>query len=456
MSEIGIIVFIGIVVVVALVLFWIKLNKTSPNKGSENIDELKQQVTQLSSEKSMAEGKIGMLEEQVGTYSSSLKEKESVLLEFSRKLATAETENKNLLEDLTKKQNEIVETEEKLKTAFKNLANEILEEKTQKFTEQNRTKLEEILKPLGEKIRDFEKKVEETYDKESKQRFSLEKEIRSLAEMNKQISEDAKNLTVALKMDPKKQGNWGELVLDRVLESSGLVKGQEYLREYSTRSEEGDKYRPDVIINLPDNKHIIIDSKVSLTSYSEYVNTDNPEEKEKFLKLHLVSIRNHIKFLGEKGYQTLDAFDTPDYVLLFMPIESAFSLALQNDPELFTFAWDKNVVIVSPTTLLATLRTVSSIWKHEKQTQNAIEIARQGGLLYDKFVSFLTDLEKIGSQLDTVKRSYDEAHKKLSSGSGNLIGKVEKLKELGARSSKTIPRNLLNKADEEETKESEE
>jgi DNA recombination protein RmuC len=227
------------------------------------------------------------------------------------------------------------------------------------------------------------------------------------------------------------------------------VKGQEYFREFSTRSEDGDKYRPDVIINLPDNKHIIIDSKVSLTNYSDYVNTDVPEEKEKSLKLHLFSIRNHIKFLGEKGYQTLDAFDTPDYVLLFMPIESAFSLALQNDPELFSFAWDKNVVIVSPTTLLATLRTVASIWKHEKQTQNAIEIAKQGGLLYDKFVSFLADLEKIGSQLDTVKRSYDEAHKKLSSGSGNLVGKVEKLKELGARASKNISRNLLDKAEEE-------
>jgi DNA recombination protein RmuC len=240
-------------------------------------------------------------------------------------------------------------------------------------------------------------------------------------------------------------------VLDKVLESSGLVKGQEYIREFSTRSDEGDKYRPDVIINLPDNKHIIIDSKVSLNAYTEFVNTEDTVEKDKFLKLHLLSIHNHVKLLGEKGYQMLDAFDTPDYVLLFMPIESAFSLALQNDSELFNYAWDRNVVIVSPTTLLATLRTIASIWKHEKQTQNAIEIARQGGLLYDKFVSFLVDLERIGSQLDTVKKSYDEAHKKLSSGSGNIIGKVEKLKELGARTAKSLPRNLLDKSEEIET-----
>jgi DNA recombination protein RmuC len=442
-------IILGIIVIAALILFWLKLNKTSGEPTGE-LDEVRQQAATLNAEKVAGESKIQMLGEQARYSLQIIKEKEETILRLSSRIAGLETENKRLLEDLKAKQSDIEASEEKLRTAFKNLANEILEEKTQKFTEQNRTKLEEILKPLGEKIREFEKKVEETYDKESKQRFSLEKEIKILAEMNRQISEDAKNLTHALRLDPKKQGNWGELVLDKVLESSGLVKGQEYVREFSTRSDEGDKYRPDVIINLPDNKHIIIDSKVSLNAYSEFVNTENTEDKEKFLKLHLISIRNHVKLLGEKGYQMLDAFDTPDYVLLFMPIESAFSLALQNDAELFNFAWDRNVVIVSPTTLLATLRTIASIWKHEKQTQNAIEIAKQGGLLYDKFVSFLADLEKVGSQLDTVKKSYDEAHKKLSSGSGNLIGKVEKLKELGARAAKSLPKNLLDKAEEDE------
>jgi DNA recombination protein RmuC len=449
MTEV-IVIILGVAVILALILFWLKLNKTSGKPGFEELEEAKQRAANFSAEKLAAEGKIQMMEEQARSSSQMLKEKEETIVVLNRQVAGLDTENKRLIEDLQTKQADIVASEEKLRIAFKNLANEILEEKTQKFTEQNKTKLEEILKPLGEKIREFEKKVDETYDKESKQRFSLEKEIRMLAEMNQQISEDAKNLTNALRLDPKKQGNWGELVLDKVLESSGLVKGQEYVREFSTRSDEGDKYRPDVIINLPDNKHIIIDSKVSLNAYSEFVNNEDAAEKDKFLKLHLLSIRSHIKLLGEKGYQMLDAFDTPDYVLLFMPIESAFSLALQNDADLFSFAWDRNVVIVSPTTLLATLRTIASIWKHEKQTQNAIEIARQGGLLYDKFVSFLADLEKVGNQLETVKKSYDEAHKKLSSGSGNLIGKVEKLKELGARTAKSLPKNLLDKAEDNE------
>lgn len=443
-------IILGVAVIVALILFWLKLNQASGKPGNEELEEIKQQAATLYAEKLAGESKIQMLGEQARYSLQIIKEKEENIVGLNRQVAGLGTENKRLIEDLQSKQAAIEASEEKLRIAFKNLANEILEEKTQKFTEQNRIKLEEILKPLGEKIREFEKKVDETYDKESKQRFSLEKEIRMLADMNQQISEDAKNLTHALRLDPKKQGNWGELVLDKVLESSGLVKGQEYFREVSTRSDEGDKYRPDVIINLPDNKHIIIDSKVSLNAYTDFVNNDDAAEKDKFLKLHLLSIRNHIKLLGEKGYQMLDAFDTPDYVLLFMPIESAFSLALQNDADLFSFAWDRNVVIVSPTTLLATLRTIASIWKHEKQTQNAIEIARQGGLLYDKFVSFLADLEKVGNQLDTVKKSYDEAHKKLSSGSGNLIGKVEKLKELGARAAKSLPRTLLDKAGEDE------
>ncbi|MCX6245455.1 MAG: DNA recombination protein RmuC [Bacteroidetes bacterium] len=450
MAEIILIIIIGAVLSIGLVMTFLRVSRIQGNKGNVEAEELKKQVDALNAEKSSAGTKINLLGEQVRNLTASLEEKEKTIIGLNREVSQLNEKNKGLEEKYQTKLTEITQAEEKLQVAFKNLANEILEEKTKKFTEQNRSKLEEILKPLGDKIKEFEKKVDETYDKESKQRFSLEKEIKTLADMNRQISEDAQNLTHALRLDPKKQGNWGELVLDKVLESSGLTKGVEYIREFSTRSDEGDKYRPDVIINLPDNKHIIIDSKVSLNSYSEFVNTDDAAEKEKFLKLHLLSIRNHIRMLGEKGYQMLDAFDTPDYVLLFMPIESAFSLALQNDAELFSFAWDKNVVIVSPTTLLATLRTIASIWKHEKQTQNAIEIAKQGGLLYDKFVSFLADLEKVGSQLDTVKKSYDEAHKKLSSGSGNLIGKVEKLKELGARASKSLPRNLLDKAEESE------
>ncbi|MDD4603813.1 MAG: DNA recombination protein RmuC [Bacteroidales bacterium] len=447
MSEI-LLVILGIVLISGFVLLYLRIIKTAHPGSVTELDQLKSQIETLASDKRVLEEQGRMLSEQLESVKKLMSVKEADILELNRQLSSKTTEYNNILEKLREQKADLEKLNERFRIEFKNLANEILEEKTQKFTDQNHIKLNEILKPLGEKIRDFEKKVEDTYDKESKQRFSLEKEIKTLAELNQQISTDAKNLTTALKSDTKKQGNWGELVLERVLESSGLVKGLEYMREFSTRSEQGDIYRPDVIINLPDNKHIIVDSKVSLVAYNDFVAAETLEEKEKQMKLHLLSIRNHVKILSEKNYQNLDVLDTPDYVLLFIPIESSFSVAVQSDAELFSYAWERNVVIVSPTTLLATLKTVSSIWKHEKQTQNAIEIARQGGLLYDKFVSFLSDLEKIGNQLDTVKKTYDEAHKKISSGTGNLVGRVEKLKELGAKTSKDIPKKLMDKSDD--------
>ncbi len=448
MSEI-IIIIIGVVVITGIGLILLKLKLAAQPSTDTEIESLKRLIEQLGGDKRVADERAAMFQDQAGALSLQVSEKEQTIVELNRQVSQRSAEYKGLLEKLEVQKAEIGQLQDKFRIEFRNLANEILEEKTQKFTEQNRTKLDEILKPLGERIKEFEKKVDETYDKESKQRFSLEKEIKNLADLNQQISSDAKNLTTALTYDTKKQGNWGELILERVLESSGLVRGQEYTREVATRSDQGDMYRPDVIVNLPDNKHIIVDSKVSLVAYTEFTAAATPEEQEKQRRLHLLSIRSHVKMLSEKNYQQLGAFDTPDYVLLFMPIESAFSLAIQSDPDLFTFAWDKNVVIVSPTTLLATLKTVASIWKHEKQTQNAIEIARQGGLLYDKFVSFLADLEKVGNQIDTVKKTYDEAHKKMKSGSGNIIGKVEKLRELGAKTGKEIPRSLLEKTEEE-------
>jgi DNA recombination protein RmuC len=425
-----------------------KLSRSS-RKDITALEEISRKAETLATEKRIAEEKISWQSDQITGLTQQNQQKTMRIEEMAGELSGKEAERKNLEERIKEQKTEMERLQERFKTEFRNLANEILEEKTLKFTEQNKIRLEELLKPFGEKIRDFEKKVEETYDKESKQRFSLEKEIRQLAELNQQISKEASNLTRALKADVKKQGNWGELILERILESSGLIRDQEYSREVVSKDDDGDVYRPDVVINLPDNKHIIIDSKVSLLAYNDFVNSDQPEEKERQLKNHLTSIRNHIRLLSEKNYQHLKSFDTPEYVLLFIPIESSFSLALQNDPQLFQFAWDKNVVLVSPTTLLATLRTIASIWKHEKQNQNALEIARQGGLLYDKFISFLADLEKIGNQLDSTKKTYDDACKKLSTGSGNLIGKVEKLKELGVKSSKGIPQHLKQGLDEE-------
>jgi len=449
MHEIFIVV-IGLVLFFTMVIILLRLNRSATPGDNQEKDALAQKAEELSTINKVDDEKIRSLNEQLLKAVNSSNEKDSIILELNRKISQVETENKGLLEKLSEQKADVEKLQDKFRIEFKNLANEILEEKTKKFTEQNKIKLEEILNPLGEKIKAFEKRVEDTYDKESKQRFSLEKEIKNLAELNIKISEDAKNLTTALKSDTKKQGNWGELVLERVLESSGLVKGQEYIREFSTKTEQGDVYRPDVIVNLPDNKHIIIDSKVSLTAYTDFVNAELPEEKEKFLKLHLLSIRNHVKLLSEKNYQNLEAFDTPDYVLLFIPIESSFSAALQSDIDLFNFAWEKNVVIVSPTTLLATLRTVSSIWKHEKQEQNAKEIARQTGELYDKFVGFLEDMLDMGNKLDTTKKTYENSMNKLSSGKGNLIRRVEKIKELGIKSTKNLPKNLLEKAEETE------
>jgi DNA recombination protein RmuC len=289
------------------------------------------------------------------------------------------------------------------------------------------------------------------YDVETRDKISLKQEVKNLFELNRKLSEDAENLTKALKGDLKKQGNWGEIVLERVLERSGLTKGQEYETQASTRGEDGQLLRPDVIIHLPEEKHLIIDSKVSLLAYENFIRSDDETEKSRFMRQHVDSIRAHIRGLNEKKYQSAKDFDTPDFVLMFLPVEPAFSAALQTDPELFSFAWERKIVMVSPTTLLATLKTVASIWKQEKQTRNAVEIARQGGNLYDKFVSFIEDLQKLGNQLNTAQRTLDEATKKLHTGSGNLVVRAERLRKLGVKTGKTLPSQyLLTEADDEE------
>ncbi len=403
-------------------------------------------MTALHSELNMANSKLADYKDQQEDIKNELRNKEEEIIRLNRDLSARNADYNNLQQRISEQKKEIEKQQEKLRIDFKNLANEILDEKTKKFTEQNKLNLDEILKPLGEKIKDFEKKVENTYEKGLKDQTNIKVELRRLHELNLKLDEDARNLTRALRSDTKKQGNWGEIVLERILERSGLAKGQEYFTQEATRNEQGEQIRPDVVINLPDNKHIIIDSKVSLLAYESFVNTDDDEKnkKEHFLKQHIDSIKTHVKNLSEKNYQHAINLDVPDFVLLFMPVESAFSLAIQNDAELFNIAWDKKIVIVSPTTLLATLRTIASIWKHEKQTQNAIEIARQGGALYDKFVLFLNDLEKMGNQLGTLQKTYDDAHKKLSSGQGNLIRRAENLRELGAKTSKKLPKPMFD------------
>jgi len=368
-----------------------------------------------------------------------LNDERQLKLELTDKLAKSDEQNKSLNEKLISQKAEITEIQNKFKTEFENLASKILKQNTLDFSETNQKSISDILNPLKEKLSNFEKQVNDTYKNSLRDQTDLKAELKKLQDLNLNISEEARNLTKALKGDTKKQGNWGEIVLERILERSGLIKGEEYETQFTARNDHGEIIRPDVVVKLPDNKHIIIDSKVSLIAYEQFVNTDSPEEKDRFARQHIDSIKNHIKGLSEKSYPHTSALNAPDFVLMFVPIESSFSMAIQQDIELFNFAWDRRVVMVSPSTLLATLKTIESIWKHEKQTQNALEIATEGGKLYDKFAGLVEDLKKLGNQIDTVQKTYQEANKKLHSGSGNLIGKVEKLRQLGAKNTKNLP-----------------
>jgi len=321
---------------------------------------------------------------------------------------------------------------------FELIANKILEEKSIKFTEVNRFNIDALLSPLKENIKLFEQKVDRVYKSESDERNVLKGEISKLMELNKQISEEASNLTRALKADTKKQGNWGEVILDRILEASGLILGESYVKQTSFTDEDGNRLQPDVVVTLPDNKHMIIDSKVSLIAYDRLVNCETDADRLSFLNDHITSIKAHIKNLCSKNYCDLYGINSPDFVLLFVPIESSFAVAVKHDLELFEYAWSRRVVIVTPSTLLATLKTISSVWKQEQQTRNAIDIATKAGALYDKFVGFTNDLRKIGDKLDDAKTAYSDAFGKLSSGSGNLVGRVENLRKLGAKASKRL------------------
>ena len=369
-------------------------------------------------------------------------EKEKLSKAESR-IARAEEIFKSQEEKYNTLKSELENIHKKYTTEFENIANKILDEKSKKFTDQNKTNLDIILNPLKEKIKDFENKVEKAYKTESDERITLKAEIKNLIDLNKQVSEDANNLANALKGENKKQGNWGELILEKVLERSGLVKDQEYRLQFSTNNDEGKRIQPDAVIMLPDNKHIIIDAKVSLVAYEACVNANNEEERDRFIKDHLFSVRSHIKLLSEKNYQSSTDFNTPDFVLLFIPIESSFSIAVQADQEMFNFAWDRKIVIVSPSTLLATLRTIASVWKQERQTKNAIQIAKDSGALYDKFVGFIEDMDKIGKNIDSSKLAYDNAINKLHKGSGNLVKRAQDIEKLGAKTTKQIAPKFL-------------
>lgn len=376
-------------------------------------------------------------------------EKELALVELSKALAAQEQIIDQLREQSLGQEEEFKKLQSQMRLEFENLANRLLDEKSRRFSEQNQQQLEQVLHPLREKISSFEQKIQTLYLDENKQRATLAEQIRSLTELNKMMTTEAHNLTKALKGDSKVQGNWGELILERILEKSGLLKGREYTVQETFYNEDGKRRQPDLIIHLPHNRHLIIDSKVSLTAYERYCSCENEVDQQRFLKDHLQSLSRHIDELSIKHYQQLHGLNTLDFVLMFIPIEPAFSLAMQAENDLFYNALERNILPVSPSTLLATLRTVTNLWRQEQQSQNALEIAQQGGVLYDKFVVLVEDLEQLGQRLQNTQNSYQSVLQRLSNGRGNLMQRAQRLKELGAKVSKKLPEQYLSDFEED-------
>lgn len=370
---------------------------------------------------------------------SELDDERGKSLELTKELAAQQEKNKNL-------EQKHEENEKILMERFENLANDILDRKSQKFTDQNEKNLGVLLGPLREKIEKFEAKVEKSNQDSLKWNSSLKTQIEGLAELNKRINKEAENLTKALTGDSKSQGDWGELQLEMLLEKAGLVKGVHFTTQGGFRDEDGLLKKPDFIINLPENRNLIVDSKVSLTAYERYISAEDEAEKESHLKDHLRSVKEKIKDLSSKNYQELHGIHTPDYVMMYIPVESAYFAALEADNNLYFEAFDKNIVLVSSSTLLATMRTVSYIWTQEDQSRNVKQIAEQSGALYDKFVGFTEDLIKVGRSMDIAKGNYEDAMNKLSSGRGNLIGRAEKIKKLGAKASKALDNKLIERS----------
>ncbi|GAB4187560.1 MAG: DNA recombination protein RmuC [Thermoflexibacter sp.] len=370
---------------------------------------------------------------------------------FASKMAIYKANNENLKEKVAEKQQEISLLQEKITTEFKSIATEILEEKSRKITEQSHLSLKNILDPFGEKLSDFRKKVEESYDREAKERFSLEKEIKNLQQLNQQISKEANNLATALKGQSKIQGNWGEMILESILEKSGLEKEREYFLQKSHTTDNGKRLQPDVLICLPNQKYLIIDAKVSLNAYERFcASEENEQERTQYLKQHLAAIRQHIIELSQKNYQNLYANQSPDFVLMFLPIEPAFSLAVKHDADLLNLAFERGVVLVSATTLLACLRTVASIWRQEKQNRYAEEIAKEGGMLYEKVVGLVNELKDLGLKIQYTQNAYEEVMLKLSTGKGNLLSRIEKMKALGIKTNKSLSPNLFEEGELDE------
>lgn len=381
-------------------------------------------------------------------FKKDIKLKDETINELVKKASGLDAARRFLEEKLENQSKEIEEVRTKFQTEFQNIANQIMEEKSQKFTEINKTNIESILKPLGENLESFKKRVEETYDKESKQRFSLEEKIKDLVVLNTKISQEANNLTNALKGQAKTQGNWGEMILESILEKSGLTKGREYSVQESIRDHDGNLLKPDVIISYPDNRKVVIDSKVSLVAYERFASAETREMQDLYLDEHIKSMKNHIDGLSGKNYQ--DYVASLDFTMMFVPIEPAYLFAMQKDPELWNYAYLKRILLISPTNLIAALKLIADLWKIDYQNRNSLEIAEQGAKLYDKFVTFVETLQDVGKHIDKTHDSYSEAMKLLKEGRGNLIGQAQRLKELKVKAKRSIPPALLSEHELEE------
>jgi DNA recombination protein RmuC len=449
-----ILVFVSLIILLIAVFLFLKKPKAIELISADELNKLRFEHDQLKILLAKAEEKSNGLAAEKESITNFLKEEKNRLIDellyertqlaqANQSLESARAYYKSQQEKLQEQKAEIEQIRTQFQREFENVAEKLLKEKSKEFTDINRSNLDVILNPLKENLKAFEDKVEKVYNMEAAERNTLKGVITQLMDLNKQISDEAQNLTKALKGDNKKQGNWGEVILERVLERSGLVKDQEYRIQAALQTSDGTRYQPDVIIDLPDEKHLIIDSKVSLIAYEKLVNADTEDDRKLFAKAHVESIRGHVAGLSAKKYHDLYKINSPDFVLLFVPIESSFSIAVQLDGELFNYAWDRKVVIVSPSTLLATLRTIASMWKQERQNRNVLEIARLSGDMYDKFVGFLGDMDSIGKNINQTQSAYNNAINKLSEGRGNLTTTAEKIKKLGAKADKQIDQKFI-------------